>query len=290
MLQCVSTSLSNAMAKLFANFAIDYSQLDISGLNSATDSGFDDNLNVEVHGVTYQDVLWFEEGLDDIAFGGTGFTMNSDGAVTGGTVKGVLTHAWNGSAWVEDWRIEGLDVSAVSLYRAALTGGTTDDMSIVASAMSGADTFLLSRFADKMRGFGGNDKLSGNAGNDMLQGDGGNDILTGGAGADTLSGNSGADVFDYNLVTESRGRAVDLIIDFVRGQDKIDLSGIDANVAAVGNQAFNGLIKAGVEFTRAGQLRFVDGVLMGNTDTDAAAEFAIVLNGVTALNVADFVL
>ncbi|MEJ5989493.1 M10 family metallopeptidase C-terminal domain-containing protein [Ramlibacter sp. PS3R-8] len=277
------------MAKLQATRAIDYSQLDLSGLRTANDSGFDDNLNVNYNGIVYQDILWFEEGPDNTAFGGTGFTMQAD-AVTGGTVTGVLTEVWTGSAWAMDWVLEGVNVSAVSLYRAALTASTADDMSIVTTAMSGADTFLLSRFADKMRGFGGNDLMKGMNGNDVLSGDGGNDTLVGGAGADRLTGNAGADVFDYNLATESGLRTSDLITDFVRGVDRIDLSGIDANSATATNQAFTGFIRAGADFTRAGQLRFVDGVLMGNTDSDAAAEFAIVLNGVNALSVADLVL
>jgi Ca2+-binding RTX toxin-like protein len=277
------------MATLLAKFALDYTLLDISGLAAATDAGFDDNLNIKLNGINYEDVVWFEEGPSSVAFGGTGITMSGE-QVTGGTVTGVVTEQWTGSTWARDWYLQGFSVQATSLYNAALTADRTDDMTVVSRVLSGADTFTLSNFNDRMRGFGGNDKLLGNAGDDVLQGDAGNDVLAGGAGSDTLSGNAGADVFDYNSVTESRGRACDLITDFVRGLDKIDLSGIDANAAAGGNQAFTGFIKAGVEFTRAGQLRFVDGVLMGTTDGDAAAEFAIVLNGVTGLSVAHLVL
>lgn len=135
-------------------------------------------------------------------------------------------------------------------------------------------------------------RLTGGAGNDTLQSNGGNDILIGGAGKDVLTGGAGNDVFDFNTVAESGLTATtrDVITDFVRGQDKIDLSTIDANTALAGNQAFTGLIGANVAFTKAGQLKLVAGVLYGNTDADATAEFSIALTGITTLANTDFVL
>ena len=42
--------------------------------------------------------------------------------------------------------------------------------------------------------------------------------------------------------------------------------------------------------TKAGQLKLVAGMLYGNTDVDAAAEFSIALTGITTLANTDFVL
>lgn len=279
------------MANFFANRRVDYTGLDISGLRDADDSGFDNNVNVRVHGITYEDVVWFEDGLQAVGFGGRGITLSGD-AVTGGTVTGVLTETWTGTAWAQDWLLEGISVSAVSLYRAALTDGTSDDFTLLGQILGGADTFQLSSGADRIRGYGGNDKLFGKGGNDTLLGDGGSDMLTGGAGADILTGGSGRDVFDYNLASESTAGAAgrDVIRDFVRGTDRIDLAGIDANTGASGNQAFSGFIAASKAFTKAGQLKFSNGILYGNTDGDATAEFAIALTGVSALSGADVVL
>ena len=82
-----------------------------------------------------------------------------------------------------------------------------------------------------------------------------------------------------------------MISDFTSGQDKIDLSTLDANTATVTNDAFNGtLISSATSFTTAGQLKLVSGVLYGNTDADSTAEFAIQLTGITALSAVDFVL
>ncbi|OQW34610.1 MAG: hypothetical protein A4C66_12980 [Nitrospira sp. HN-bin3] len=136
---------------------------------------------------------------------------------------------------------------------------------------------------DTLTGNAGNNSLFGNAGNDVLNGGLGNDLLIGGLGKDTLTGGGGAlafDTFDYNAVSESRpGVATrDIITDFNgRGAlvgDKIDLTTIDANTLVGGNQAFI----FGGPFT-AGHLRYVGGVLQGNTDGDAAAEFEIQLTG-----------
>lgn len=77
----------------------------------------------------------------------------------------------------------------------------------------------------------------------------------------------------------------------MRGQDKIDLSTIDANTAsASANDAFTAFIASVTAFSAAGQLRLNGNVLYGNTDTDIAAEFAIQLTGISTLTTADFVL
>ena len=80
----------------------------------------------------------------------------------------------------------------------------------------------------------------------------------------------------------------------MKGQDRIDLSGIDAN--AVGGTANDAFAFVGVgAFTAAGQLRFqqVAGTteVWLNTDADfATTEAVIVLSGLFALAGTDFVL
>ncbi|TKB69385.1 MAG: hypothetical protein E8D52_10555 [Nitrospira sp.] len=87
------------------------------------------------------------------------------------------------------------------------------------------------------------DTLIGNAGSNVLNGLAGNDLLTGGAGRDILTGGSGFDTFDYNAASDSPASAGrDVITDFqgngIFAGDRIDLSTIDANLFAFGNQAF----------------------------------------------------
>ncbi|QJW83676.1 hypothetical protein HK414_05240 [Ramlibacter terrae] len=81
--------------------------------------------------------------------------------------------------------------------------------------------------------------LTGNSGKNVLKGDAGNDTLQGGAGADSLTGGTGSDRFVYAAASESTTKALDVIADFVRGADKIDLSHLDANAGKSGLQDFS---------------------------------------------------
>jgi Ca2+-binding RTX toxin-like protein len=142
------------------------------------------------------------------------------------------------------------------------TSGVSIDLTADASTWTGdahGDTFTsiedfaLTNFADVFRGDdavnsvtsgAGDDQLFGRGGNDTLSGGDGNDVLSGGLGADTLTGGQGADIFQYTAVEESSGALVngvlqiDNITDFTPGEDKIDLSAIDANPGLAGDQAF----------------------------------------------------
>lgn len=137
--------------------------------------------------------------------------------------------------------------------------------------------------------------LNGGSGNDVLSSHlfigGGSCRLNGGAGADTLKyfpgevDEASKVIFDYSLASDSpAGTGRDIIVGFRGGAtalgNQIDLKDIDANTLVSGNQAFTW----GGSFT-AGHLRYVGGVLQGNTDGDAAAEFEIQLVGAPTLTV-----
>lgn len=154
---------------------------------------------------------------------------------------------------------------------------------------SGGDTLAS---IENLTGSNHNDRLAGNGGANKINGGAGNDTLVGGLGKDTLSGGAGKDLFDFNTLAEagldSAGR--DAITDFARGQDRIDLSTLDANTATSFNNAFTGLIAGGAAFRLPGQLKLSGGVLYGNTDADSAAEFAIQLTGINSLALGDLIL
>ena len=117
--------------------------------------------------------------------------------------------------------------------------------------------------------------------------------LIGASGADTMTGGQGADVFVFTAVTDSAPSERDLITDFQRGADKIDLSAIDANLGMAGDQAFS-FIGNGTAFTALGQARFVvagGGVRLElNLNSSPTPEMVIVLNGLTALAAGDLIL
>jgi Ca2+-binding RTX toxin-like protein len=78
-------------------------------------------------------------------------------------------------------------------------------------------------------------------GNNVLNGKGGADELLGREGVDTLTGGSGGDTFLWSYIKETgvTQATADVITDFnFAAGDRIDLSSIDANVYADGEQSF----------------------------------------------------
>jgi serralysin len=105
-------------------------------------------------------------------------------------------------------------------------------------------------------------------------------VFLSGAGSDRFAGTDAADVFRFSSAKNAGlGKLRDIITDFEAGSDIIDLSGIDANAKTSGDNAFKTLLTGHKAFTKAGQLHYdgKTGILSGNTDKDAAAEFQIVL-------------
>ena len=86
---------------------------------------------------------------------------------------------------------------------------------------SGAIDLTGNEFAQTLFGNASNNILSGAAGNDTLMGADGADTLKGGLGADVLWGEGGADLFTY--AEKGRNIGNDQVMDFARGEDKIDL-------------------------------------------------------------------
>ncbi|KQM30541.1 cellulase family glycosylhydrolase [Sphingomonas sp. Leaf10] len=154
---------------------------------------------------------------------------------------------------VIDWTL-GSNVENLTLIGGALRGTGNSSSNRLTANDSGNFLYGL-KGNDVLTGGAGKDWLEGGEGNDELIGGAGDDILIGGAHRDTLTGGEGRDTFRYTAVSESKGGDMDRILDFTKGQDVIDLSLIDANRNASGNQAMT-FIGTG-EFTRkAGQLRY----------------------------------
>jgi Ca2+-binding RTX toxin-like protein len=150
-------------------------------------------------------------------------------------------------------------------------------------------------------GNAGKNTLEGKAGDDWLDGGAGNDTLVGGAGSDTLAGGAGRDVFQYMAAADSAPGFHDRITDFVSGDDKIDLSAIDARPGTGPNDAFILLEGVGANFSQTagevrwyrteatqehGQATYVEADLNG----DGAADFVLELAGHLSLGKGDFLL
>lgn len=170
---------------------------------------------------TGEDVVQdFTDGEDMIlvAFDGLEpLDMSNIAGITQDGADTIVTFTRDGSVTAGSFRLLNTDAATINAddFFFYLDGDSTDQ-----SITGGADR----------------DRLAGEAGDDSLNGRRGADELIGGRGHDTLRGGGGADSFVFTALTD-RG---DHIADFnaARG-DTIDLSAIDANDHAAGNQAFH---------------------------------------------------
>jgi Ca2+-binding RTX toxin-like protein len=208
--------------------------------------------------------------LNNVLYAGMG-----NNVINGSTGTDTLSYLYASAAVT-------LDLSKTT---AQATGGSGSD------TVSNVESLTGSKYNDKLTGSSAANLLAGGAGNDTISGGAGNDVLIGGAGKDNLSGGSGNDTFDFNILSELglSSTTRDVIIDFTVGQDKIDLSTMDARSTLAGDQAFTFVNSF---TTTAGQVRYSGGIVYLNTDTDTAAEYAIELVGTipASLTAASFVL
>jgi serralysin len=157
------------------------------------------------------------------------------------------------------------------------------------------DRLTGSSGANSLTGGAGDDTLIGGAGNDNLSGGSGKDRLTGGIGLDALTGGSGADLFLFDDGESGKSKSTaDTIFDFSQKQsDRIDLSDIDANSKAKGDQDFTFIGSA--NFSRhAGELRYAeassDTYISGDLDGDGKTDFMLHLDDALAMKSGYFIL
>jgi serralysin len=213
---------------------------------------------------------------NDVLIGGSGKDLLSGG--TGTDAASYITAKATVTA----------DLQSSSSNRGEASGDTYSSIeSLVGSAYG--DTLRGNGASNTIKGEGGKDTLYGRSGNDALEGGSGNDKLYGQSGRDTLIGGSGGDAFVFEASSDSRRSAVDTIKDFRRGSDHIDLRGMDANTKVAGDQAFSFIGKIAFH-GKAGELRFVDGIVSGDVNGDRSADFKINVAGLTALSKGDFYL
>ena len=186
---------------------------------------------------------------------------------------------------------------------AGATGKVTVDLSIAGpqntvgagvDTLVGVENLVGSSAGDILSGDFGANSLDGGKGADTLNGGNGRDILTGAAGADILTGGQGSDTFVFAAKADSKGASFDRITDFSHADgDLIDLSAMDANKAAAGDQAF-AFLGTGDFTHHAGELRYgVDSAgahVYGDVNGDGVADFHILVAGLTTLLASDFIL
>jgi Ca2+-binding RTX toxin-like protein len=184
------------------------------------------------------------------------------------------------------------DVATQNAQPGILVGGDTLD------GGAGND-LILAGGTPSWWSYAGGNHLIGGAGNDTLTGAAGDDTLTGGAGTDSMNGGLGADTFVFAAVSDSPDHAGgaetrDAVAGFVVGEDRLDLSAIDAN-------AFSPLVNNGFAYSMDGPAAHAvwqqvwngdDVIVKADVNGDAVADLAIRVHiaGGGALAVSDFVL
>jgi serralysin len=137
-----------------------------------------------------------------------------------------------GSAVVDD-HVEYFDVFGGRTLSMRREGWQEDELYSI-------ENVIGSQGNDTITGNGVGNRLEGGNGDDVIDGGGGADTIIGGRGADELTGGPGADTFVFLDVSDSDGATggLDFIWDFIPGEDKIDVSAIDADTTRSGNQRF----------------------------------------------------
>ncbi|MCX7084436.1 MAG: hypothetical protein NTY69_02755 [Methylococcales bacterium] len=113
-----------------------------------------------------------------------------------------------------DMSINGLNAENLSLTGNVATTAIGNDLDNILTGNS---------IANVINGNVGADTLFGYANNDVLNGGSGNDLLVGGLGNDTLTGGADADTFWFDSLPNPAVNK-DLILDFVSGTDKLQIS------------------------------------------------------------------
>ncbi|CUJ96570.1 Serralysin C precursor [Ruegeria denitrificans] len=290
--------------------------------------------NDTIKGSTGNDILVGGQGSDTIN-GGKGHdnfvVKDNDGndTITGGT--GIDTLAFNGSSAatvnlsVTTAQNTGYGSDTISLVENAI--GTDQDDQFTGNDQAntlvgndgndsldgqlgadllrggfGKDTINGGNGHDTLKGGNGADIVDGGIGNDTIFGGKGTDSITGGAGVDTMTGGEKADTFVFNDITDSGDTEAlaDQITDFTQGEDKIDLSAIDASTVLAGDESFvfNGETPIGT--ADEGEIYFVkqdnagtendQTLIYVDIDNDSDAEMVIKLTGLHDLTANDFIL
>ena len=130
-----------------------------------------------------------------------------------------------------------------------------------------------------------NDILVGTSGGNALIGGGGNDMLIGAGGKDTLTGGAGEDIFVWRTLADGGvGANRDLVTDFAKGFDIIDLEELGVTRFMAGGAAFRGIGVGEARSTLVGGVS----VIQVDTDGDGVTDFEIGFNAVISFAATDF--
>ena len=264
---------SDGAVGTLTELSVRFTYIDI-GSQSVEGAILNHNLNITIHGSTDGEIL---EGTADYSDPSNDhhtddLTLSLEGDYVRGLLKG----------GAGDDLLYGFDKDD------RIDGGAGADL---LDGGDGADRLYGGAGVDTLEGGADADRLYGGGGDDTLKGGVGADLLDGGAGADTLTGGEGRDWFTLYqgpLTTESM---LDVVTDFVRGEDKIKV-----DVSEEASETLEGLTAA-LQIRIVGEHRFdssttespvIDTVIYSTRGTNDVALMVLVDTGLTSLTDTDF--
>lgn len=256
-----------------------------------------------IRGLAGNDYLYGLAG-DDTLDGGTGADV-----MVGGTGNDTYyIDSMQDVVW--EWGGEGIDTAVMSLVgwfmpaqveNLVLAGanhyGIGNSLDNVITGSFESDTIDGQGGNDTLEGGLGNDRLYGKAGTDFLFGGAGQDYLNGEAGKDTLSGGLNGDEF-YFWSTADMGATqatMDVITDFNAADgDIINVSSVDANIYAAGDQAFRFIGQSAFTSGVPGEINYVhvggNTIIQFQTGESPDVDGGIILQGIHTPQASWFVL
>ena len=269
----------------------------------------DGGLGVDVMYGGAGDDLFIIDGLTDLIFDSSGtdevradFSLN----LTSSAFSALENAALLGLGEVNITGNSSANVLTGNAGKNLIRGGAGMDTLSYTGSGAGVNVNLATNTAsggdaagDVISGF---EAVVGSALADTLTGGAGDNSITGGAGRDVLAGGLGRDAFVFFSITDmtTNANTTDVIADFRRGQDRIDLSGIDASRVLPTDDAFLFRGKAAIGTSAAGEVRFQQVNNAGtkndytlvflDTDADRTAEGVIKVMGLHNFTATDFIL
>jgi|GEM_PF-2275181 len=222
-------------------------------------------------------------GQEEVAFGGSNLTFDSQGLLTGGSIIAIQDEFQG----VVEFNLSGFSIPATSLA----TWAADDNNAALNNALfSGADTLTGGPQNDLLHGYGGGDSLSGGAGNDTLIGGPGHETLNGGPGTDVITTGGGTDLIIVGLHESGVTQATaDTITDWSSGDVLSFAHGpTGANdIAEITASDFTTAAATAANLFSQGSVHILvaavgsDVVVFADSGNDNAVDDAVILQGAT---------
>jgi Ca2+-binding RTX toxin-like protein len=230
----------------------------------------------ELQGLDGDDTLYGGAGVQfDLLYGQNGndtlYGEDGDDALVGGAGNDTLDGGVGADYLLGGTGDDSYYVDVVSDNAVESPGGGADRIfaAVDYTITANVEELILIGAARFANGDNAANILRGNALVNEIRGLGGDDIIAGGGGTDFLYGGTGADRFLYTSAADATPAALDAIMDFEIGVDKVDLTAIRTGASDT------------FFFTTSGANTFLNVDLGGNGSTDLRINFFQV-SGVTA--------